>query len=234
VHICVANGEVVLLDLARDKYLAVVPPHRLAGWVKGWPVQAAGTAANEESRDAMLGHLVEAGILVTDLKAGKEAAPVQTKSAATALLKADFGSRPHASAAHLARLGVAYARAWASLKLMKMEAVVQNASRRKARAREATPVVQAIAVVEGQGLIALRELVAAFVHLRPLFYTARKACLLDCLTLLNFLAPHGIFPDWVFGVQADPFYSHCWLQHEGAVLNDHPDFVRRFTPILVV
>ena len=38
VHVCVAGKQVVLLDLEHDKYLAVVPAHRLARWVRGWPV----------------------------------------------------------------------------------------------------------------------------------------------------------------------------------------------------
>jgi hypothetical protein len=52
--------------------------------------------------------------------------------------------------------------------------------------------------------------------------------------LLHYLAPLGIFPEWVFGVQADPFLAHCWVQQAGFVFNDQPDRVRAFSPIMVV
>jgi hypothetical protein len=76
--------------------------------------------------------------------------------------------------------------------------------------------------------------VTAFVHLRPLFYTTREACLLDSLTLTHFLARYGVFPTWVFGVKTDPFYAHCWVQQGDFVFNDSPDFIKGFSPILVV
>ncbi len=38
VYPCVSGQHVVLMDLERDKYVAVVPAHRLAAWVRGWPV----------------------------------------------------------------------------------------------------------------------------------------------------------------------------------------------------
>jgi hypothetical protein len=80
----------------------------------------------------------------------------------------------------------------------------------------------------------VRPLVTAFVYLRPLFFTSKEACLLDSLTLVNFLAGYSVFPQWVFGVKTDPFYAHCWVQQGGFVFNDTPDYIRGFSPILVV
>ena len=80
----------------------------------------------------------------------------------------------------------------------------------------------------------VRPLVAAFIYLRPLLYTAHNACLLDSLTLTRFLAAYGVFPDWVFGVKTDPFCAHCWVQQGEYVFNDSPDHVGEFAPILVV
>ena len=244
VHICVAGGQVVLLDLARDKYMAVSPPHRLAGWVQGWPVAGAVESADAAMagasaavaaapQDAVLLKMLAAGMLVTDHRSGKSAVPVQSARPEMALLAPDLNSRPRASGTHLWRLALAHARARASLKARSIESVVEHVARRRARALEHRRAADTAASEQGEPG-ALAELVAAFVHLRPLFYTARGACLLDSLVLLTFLAGYRFFPQWVFGVQADPFYAHCWVQQQGVVLTDSPGFVRSFTPIMVV
>ena len=59
-------------------------------------------------------------------------------------------------------------------------------------------------------------------------------CLHDSLALLEFLARHGIFPDWVFGVRARPFVAHCWVQYEDMVFNDTVEHVTGYIPIMVV
>ena len=52
--------------------------------------------------------------------------------------------------------------------------------------------------------------------------------------MVQFLGAEGIHPDWVFGVKTEPFDAHCWVQHGEVVLNDAPDRVRQYSPILVV
>lgn len=62
----------------------------------------------------------------------------------------------------------------------------------------------------------------------------RPVCLHDSLALHDWLARHGVGPLLVLGVKLDPFEAHCWLQLKDVVLNDEPDRVAAFTPILVV
>jgi hypothetical protein len=111
-----------------------------------------------------------------------------------------------------------------SLKHRPIKEVVQAAHLRKKRA----------ATAPAADVAKLRELVTAFVHMRPLFCTARDACLLDSVTLMHFLARYGVFPTWVFGVRTEPFYAHCWVQQGDYVFNDTPDFINGFSSILVV
>ena len=59
-------------------------------------------------------------------------------------------------------------------------------------------------------------------------------CLFDSLALIHFLARFRVFPDWVFGVTADPFEAHCWVQTGGVVLNDTVERVSAFTPIMSI
>src|SRR5262249_5417786 len=80
----------------------------------------------------------------------------------------------------------------------------------------------------------LQGLLAAFNFVRPLLYTQNDRCLLDSLTLINFLATYGFFPNLVFGINTRPFVAHAWVQDGNNCLNYPADYVRSFSPILVV
>jgi hypothetical protein len=69
-------------------------------------------------------------------------------------------------------------------------------------------------------------------HKLRLFYDHPYQCLFDSLALLNFLACFDLYPDWVFGVEAEPFEAHCWVQSGSVVLNDTVERVCAFTPIM--
>jgi len=81
---------------------------------------------------------------------------------------------------------------------------------------------------------ALPEAARAYAHLRPFALTAHDRCLHDSLALIHFLASLGMFPRWVVGVRVHPFGAHSWVQSGGLVLNDQPERVRHYRPILVV
>jgi hypothetical protein len=80
----------------------------------------------------------------------------------------------------------------------------------------------------------VRELVRLFNRMRPLLFTLRESCLLASVALAEFLAFYNVLPQFVFGVTSKPFSAHCWLQHDGIVINDDPENVLGFTPILVL
>jgi hypothetical protein len=229
VHLCVAGKQVVLLDLERDKYLSLRYTHPIGRLVRGWPVPlsetgaAAAPAAGPDAETSLLSKMVAQGLLVKDAAQGKEAVPVVIDAPKWATVEYDLNTRPHTTPTHLWRVFRAYVAAKWSLKRRPIKEVVQAVRDRKSRAS-----ATALDVTE------VRSLVTAFVHLRPLFFTAKDACLFDSLTLLNFLASYGLFPEWVFGVKTDPFYAHCWVQQGDFVFNDVPDYVRGFSPILVV
>ncbi len=227
VHVCVAGKQVVLLDLERDKYLSLAHAHPVGRWVRGWPVPSepsAGDSTATEPQNAVLAKMISQGLLVEDPAKGKEAVPVVTDQPKTTVVEYDLNVRPRTNVAHLWSLFRAQAAAKWSLRHRPIKTVIESAKLRKSGAQSGLTV----------DITAVRPLVTAFLHLRPWFYTARNACLLDSLTLVNFLARYGVFPQWVFGVKTDPFYAHCWVQHGDYVFNDTADYVRGFSPILVV
>jgi hypothetical protein len=224
VHLCVAGKQVVLLDLERDKYLSMARAHPIGRWVSGWPVDS--IAPNEGASDVenpLLAKMIAQGLLVKDASAGKQASPAVAEPPKRAMVEYDLNSRPRTTLAQLYRVCIAYTTAKWALKRRPIKEVVQAARLRKKRGSTSTPDAATV-----------RPLVTSFVHLRPLLYTAKDACLLDSLALVNFLSGYGVFPEWVFGVKTDPFFAHCWVQQGDFVFNDTPDYVRGFSPILVV
>lgn len=60
------------------------------------------------------------------------------------------------------------------------------------------------------------------------------SCLQDSIALGTWLARRGACPTIVFGVKLDPFAAHCWVQTDAVILNDAPDTVSPFAPVLVI
>lgn len=67
-----------------------------------------------------------------------------------------------------------------------------------------------------------------------LVMSTRDQCLSTSMALMSALIASDARPNLVLGVKLDPFQAHCWVELEGAVVNDEPDLLRPFTPILVV
>jgi Transglutaminase-like superfamily len=230
VYPCVSGQHVVLMDLERDKYVAVAPADRLAAWVRGWPVVSPHAADSPDDADAgartLVSQMLAHGMLVSDPHIGKPAVPVSAARAARSVVEFDLDERARTGTALLWRFGRSYLQAQLSLKLRPIQAIVETVRKRKT--------VRAGSGLRDTDPARLRALVGTFTRLRPLFYTLRSACLLDSLTLVHFLGAEGIHPDWVFGVKTEPFDAHCWVQQGEVVLNDAPDRVRQYSPILLV
>ncbi len=222
VHLSLCDGHVVLMDVRHNRYVAVQPAEGLADWVGGWPVLAGG---HRERPPTVLVRLLEQGLLVADRSAGHPATPQQNEAPARTLLEFDFDERPAPDGRDLVRMARAWLWARAMLTFRPMHAVIESVrSRGTDHAAPESPLDWERA----------RSLVRVFVHLRPLFYSARGACLLDSLAMLRFLRAYELHPRWVFGVRTAPFHAHCWLQHGPVLFNDLPDRVRQYAPILRV
>ena len=103
-----------------------------------------------------------------------------------------------------------------------LQRTVEFARRLKERLGGSTPEPSLLARVVGE-----------YNQWRP-FFPRSYLCLFDSLALFDLLLRHGVRVDWVYGVQAEPFEAHCWLQAGDLVVNDTLDRVAPFTPIMVV
>jgi hypothetical protein len=244
VFVCMQGEHVVFLDVRKDRYFALEAA-RTAGLgelVPGWPAAApavvgyvqhaassAAPAAVERfdrgTLSAVVALLLEKGILTSDLNGGKAATATRAQPISGDLTADALDESPRIGALAILRFLRAAIVAALLLRLRALEYVVERAKVRSERRRGKQPSLD---------VIGLHQVVGAFATLRPFFFTAKDACLFDAVALSEFLSGYGVFPQWVFGVQARPFAAHCWLQNDGVVLNDTAEHVRRYTPIMVV
>ena len=82
-------------------------------------------------------------------------------------------------------------------------------------------------------LVLVARLTAAFARRLP-WDPFQGACLYRAWLLRRILASRGQSVTWVFGVRTWPFGAHCWLQIENLVLDDEPDRISQYTPIMAV
>lgn len=78
----------------------------------------------------------------------------------------------------------------------------------------------------------LIETIDTFRRARP-YVPIEPVCLLDSIALTHFLARRGLRVHIVFGVTAEPFSAHCWVQAADMVLNDTVGHATSYTQIRV-
>lgn len=227
VRACACEGQVILLDLRRNRYLGVAGTRfaALAPVVSGWPGPfEVSTAAKMAPADieALAAPLLQQGLLARN---APPLSATQVLAEATESLNAEelINTAP-VGAGRLVRLVRSCASATLRLRLQSLHTIANRvvAVRSQATAQVVRPTSQH-----------LREAVAAYLRLRPLLLTAQDRCLHDSLSLVGFLAAEGWFPHWVIGVTTQPFAAHAWVQSDSLVLSDLHENVRHYTPILV-
>ncbi len=229
VHACQSDGQVILLDLRRDKYVGVGGAHvsALAGAVEGWPKGALveNESVVQEDIARLARRLLRQGLLIDKPAECTRLPDASVSEVVTSLGAEDAAPDARVSPRRLFRFLRSAATAAAALRCLSLWSVVHSAAKRRARCGTATECLPLDAVLEA---------VAAYEKLRPLVFTSRDQCLFDSLALINFLAYEGLFPRWVIGVKTRPFGAHSWVQSGDVVLNDLHERVRKFRPILVI
>lgn len=226
VRACAHDGQVVLLDLQRSRYLGV--GGRLAATltpvVSGWPGHDHRLHAGNSSQadtEALAAPLMRQGLITRDA-APPSARPALPEATQTLNVEPLIGTAP-VGASRVFRFLRSYASATASLRLRSLLSIANRVAARRVQRVTAGRVNH----------LPMGSAVAAYLQLRPLMFTAHDRCLQDSLTLLDFLAAEGWYPNWVIGVATQPFRAHAWVQTGDLVLSDLHENVRRYTPILV-
>ena len=230
VFLCLADKRYVFLDLRRDQYLSLNRRNTdrvialLSGPVEMRPETPAGRSIEDcDKTHRVVQTLIDKGILVTTGKSGKTVEVATVDTPESALLVEGRNYEPAIRLRHCVMFLRASVKASWKLRFYSMNRTVQSVDRRKQRYIESCSADHET----------LRQLLAIFHRLRP-FYARKYLCLFDSLALVEFLAYYRLYPQWVFGVVAEPFGAHCWVQSDQYVLNDRPEYVRGYTPIMVV
>jgi transglutaminase superfamily protein len=61
------------------------------------------------------------------------------------------------------------------------------------------------------------------------WYVKRAACLQRSVVATRLLRRHGLRAEMVIGYRPLPFESHAWVEVDGNVLNDRPQYQKAFT-----
>lgn len=234
VFFCVSNRRLIFLDLRQNQYLCLnerntqtaisLLTHSAEPKTKpAKEICPDDRAVDVESVQAIVQALSHRGLLTEDSTNGREAIPLHLRIPEKTLSDTRGTPRPTVSVGHCVVFFQAALSASWKLRRHSMQRIVQGVDNRKRRySKEQIPDYDT-----------LRELVGVFHHLRP-YYVRKYLCLYDSLALIEFLAHYRLFPTWVFGVTAEPFGAHCWVQGKDRILNDTTDYVRTFTPIMAV
>jgi hypothetical protein len=227
VHCCSTKNQVVLLDLKRNKYLGLsgADANALARRVVDLPkCDEASRPLDDSAVAGLFQEMSNAGMLSRSGEHGASYPSVAVAAPTAALIDGYSDVSIHIGARDLACFATAALSAKLLLRRVSLERIARRIRARRLRRRSDGP----------PDIDRLQSLVAGFAKMRTFAFTASNECLFDSLALSEFLSLYRIFPDWVFGVTTNPFAAHCWLQQDAVVINDSPEHVRRFTPIMSI
>jgi Transglutaminase-like superfamily len=219
----------IILSANRDRYLCVAHAElaSIGDQLYGWS-QLDGSMARPSPIGAETRKLVESlttnGILTSNRAIGKPFAESEYPAPENRIKAFESTMSARVPLFSILRFFLACAKADWQLRTKALSRTLTRIERRRLRA-DSSSVIGNVPHVS--------TLIAAFQALRPL-YPRSYLCLFDSLALLEFLAGYRFHPRVVFGVVADPFQAHCWLQDGSTVINDELERVGRYKPILSV
>ncbi len=220
VRACHIGDQMILLDLRRDKYVTIGGAHlpALAAAIAGQP-------SSPRLPDAWIHRLSRQQWLSDTPHTAPPRAPAQVEEPVDGLTMEDEDRAADEAWRDLGRLWHATLVASRWRRRHSLGQIAERvAALRRRHSRRTDDVARDTMRIES----------ARYAYLRPFALTAQDRCLADSLTLILFLAKQGLFPRWVVGVRVGPFGAHSWVQDGDIVLNDLPERVRGYRPILVV
>jgi hypothetical protein len=231
IYACATESGVVVLDARYGKY-SFIPGDRarsVEGVVQGWPAlpSVEMVAAERLAPSSLLKSLIEGGMVtrLSDHRSvhGERVVPFPAGEALLDALAATEETEVRWRDVVTFTLSVTYAKLM--LKYRPFDALLSDLRRRKnglPTGVSASPVTQ------------IRESVKTFSWLRPFAYAESDACLFDSVALTDFLLRRGMSVDFFIGVRMRPFVAHSWVQAHRFALNELPEYLSAYTPILSV
>jgi Transglutaminase-like superfamily len=215
------DEHLVLLDLHSGKYFALNPTDASALCSDC----ETGASGDSPSDSKALRVLLERGVLTKNSALGKSFSSPAVEPVTKALIDIHMAERIPIQTRAVWQFATSALIAAVSLRWIPLKRITARLTARKTRRAH---------ISQPQDVRRLKQLVVLFDRLRPFAFSKADACMLYSFALLEFLARHDVYADWVFGVQLGPFRAHCWLQHGPVLLNDTLNHVENLTPIMVI
>ena len=219
------DGHFIILDLRKNDYFLLLEPEKYVFQVL-FDNQGSLGKNHPYDLEQTIEKLLRKGILTDCTNKAKHESPSQLPPVSQDMNEYFVDGTPKIQIQHV----------WTCLKaflytkliwwLNPMEGVIRKIAKRKERELAENPPEVSFEQV--------RVLVEIFRVLRGQFYTVQDECLFDSLTMINFLASYGIYPQLVFGVQMGPFSAHAWVQNGDRIYNGHIFQAAAFKPIMIV
>lgn len=206
VGFCCVDGELIFVDLRRDRYIALRGDDRAA-----FERLQVGTPNDS---DAMT-RLVRTGLI--ESHAGEN----RLQPTAIAIPARDLAATEARFEPVMAfRAAAALRRARRAIRPQNIAATIAKSVRAKA------------GLPTGRSEEALASVAISYAASRWVL-PVEPRCLIDAIALDDILLRRGLAATLVFGVRLTPFAAHCWLQGAGTILTGTAAEARNFTPILV-
>lgn len=212
---CIVGGSVILLDLAAGRYIGLSQLHGPA--FERW---AAGSPLSESDLD-ILGALVGQGLLVAGDAGSVPALSSVASVAEPETLIATRGLRPGLRSI-LAAICARVLWRW-RVRVWPLQRLVGRIERMSLAVDSGTGAASASSMAKTVRCFEIADLVLG----------SHDLCLVRSLALAAACRKRGLPAALVIAVRPAPFVAHCWVQHRGVLLNEHPDRARLYTPILV-
>lgn len=208
---CRLSGRLIFLDRQKDRYFGLSDPleQAMSAMIEGRPLEADRITA-----------LIEHGLIVERTGGPDQLAPIAWPVAGRSLLEVTPAPRTvramiaPAARQRLARWGIGFAG---------FDRMIRRLERAKTRLKPGRD-----ADVSRVAEIAERHRSAAIIA------SALGQCFPNSYALARELISKGVAVDLVLGVKLRPFEAHCWVELDGAIVNDSTDTIAKFAPILVI
>lgn len=213
---CQVDGHLIFLDVRNDRYFSLIGSMESA---------FVNYLDNGDAPDSSIYSLIKRKILIDGSADSDGEALILTNNPTRSAMENVVHAK-RASARELLDTLATVCSIQRQLRTRSLKQVLQNlvSYRDKRPSKTSTP---------RQSEDHVLEAAAAFRRAR-LYVPIDTCCLLDSISMINFLAKRRLHADLVFGVTGTPFSAHCWAQHGTTVLNDALGHTSTFTPIRVI
>ena len=213
IRFCETSGRLVFLDVPRDRYVCLEEGAEAA--FRQTILQGALTR-----EDPALEALVRQGIVARADRPQSPQRPPDIAPVERSALERAASIKP--SRTSVLQAGMAVLAARYSLRRKGLAQTLEALARRSIVEEADTSKTDKITGIA-----------AAFARL-DLYLSPSGQCLPRSIAIASVLARQSISARLVIAVRLRPFLAHSWVQAGSLVVNDRPDVVRTFSPILVI